>query len=273
MDLTALVEHALAEDIGPGDVTTDSCVPEDAQGEGVIDAGADLVVSGQLAAAEVFRQLSARYEAVASDGAHVTPGTVIGRASGPLRSLLTGERLALNFLMHLSGIATQTSRVVQGAGALRVVDTRKTTPLLRALEKAAVVHGGGHNHRFALYDAVLIKDNHITAAGGVRAAISATRQAASGLDIQVEVETLDQLREAIDAGADAVLLDNMNNDQLAAAIAVAGGRVMVEASGNMNAERIASLQHHGLDRVSMGGLIHQARWVDLSMTLQARPTP
>jgi len=270
MDLTELVAAGLAEDVGPGDVTTDSCVAADALGSGRIQAKAPVVVSGHGPAKEVFRQLGAGYTPVVPDGHAVASGTIIATVSGPLRALLTGERLALNFLMHLSGIATHTADVIREAGELRVVDTRKTTPLLRALEKAAVVHGGGHNHRFALYDAVLIKDNHITAADGVRAAIERTREQAPDLEIQVEVETLDQLRVAIDAGTDAVLLDNMDDAQIAAAIALADGRVMLEASGNMNAARIAGLRGMGLDRVSMGGLIHQARWVDLSMRIDAR---
>ena len=216
----------------------------------------------------MFRQVGVSYCSLVDDGLPASQGTPIATASGLLRGLLTGERLALNFLMHLSGIATHTARTVQEAGSLRVVDTRKTTPLLRSLEKAAVVHGGGHNHRFGLYDAVLIKDNHISAAGGLVAAIRQARCSDADIRIQIEVETLNQLREAIEAGADEVLLDNMDNDTLRAAVALARGRVLLEASGNMNAARIGQLRDIGLDRVSMGGLIHQSRWVDLSMKME-----
>lgn len=267
MDLRTLVASALAEDIGTGDITTNSCVAADAQGSARILAKAPLVVSGHTVATEVFAQLSAHYRPMVDDGDSVTTGTVIAEVSGPLRSLLTGERLALNFLMHLSGIATHTAHTISHAGALKIVDTRKTTPLLRRLEKAAVRHGGGHNHRFALYDAVLIKDNHIAASGGLRIAIARTRAAAPDLQIQVEVEDLTQLAEAIEAGADAVLLDNMNNATLERAVQQANGRVLLEASGNMDAARIAELKEFGLDRVSMGGLVHQSRWVDLSMKM------
>jgi nicotinate-nucleotide pyrophosphorylase (carboxylating) len=267
MDLSTLVRSALAEDIGTGDITTESCVAADALGKARIIAKAAIVLSGHVVATEVFAQLNAQYHPVIHDGDSVNAGAVIAEVSGPLRSLLTGERLALNFLMHLSGIATHTAHTIARAGALKVVDTRKTTPLLRRLEKAAVRHGGGHNHRFALYDAVLIKDNHIAAAGGLQVAIARTRAAAPDLQIQVEVEDLTQLAEAIEAGADAVLLDNMNNATLKLAVQQADGRVMLEASGNMDAARIAQLKDIGLDRVSMGGLIHQATWVDLSMKM------
>jgi len=267
MDLQAIVTAALAEDIRGGDVTTNSCVDADADGAAVIRAKQEVVVSGHRAASEVFTQMGVRYTAVVQDGHKATEGIIIARAEGPLRGLLTGERLALNFLMHLSGIATHTAQTVRAAGSLKVVDTRKTTPLLRELEKAAVAHGGGHNHRFGLYDAVLIKDNHIAAAGGLKRAVSRTRTEAPELRIQVEVETLEQLQSAIEAGVDEVLLDNMDNQTLARAVELSAGRVLLEASGNMTAERIATLKGLGLDRVSMGGLIHQSRWVDLSMKM------
>jgi nicotinate-nucleotide pyrophosphorylase (carboxylating) len=180
--------------------------------------------------------------------------------------LLIGERVALNFLMRLSGIATHTREAIARARELRVVDTRKTTPLHRALEKHAVCMGGAANHRFALYDAVLIKENHITAAGGVAAAVNAARTAVEGrFGIQVEVENLDELEEALQAGADSILLDNMDDATLARAVQQTRGRAMLEASGGITTERLPRLDGIGLDRVSMGGLIHQARWVDLSM--------
>ena len=167
MDLEALVRATLAEDVGPGDVTTDAVVDPARRGTARVVAKQRLVVSGQRAAAEVFRQAGAAWTSLVPDGQGVDPGTVVGTVEGPLAALLRGERCALNFLMHLSGIATHTRSVVDSAAGLRVVDTRKTTPLLRALEKEAVRHGGAANHRFSLFDGVLIKDNHIVAAGGI----------------------------------------------------------------------------------------------------------
>jgi len=268
MTLVELVAAALAEDIGGGDVTTLACVAADANAAARIHARQELVVSGQGVAEEVFRALGATYTPLLGDGAIAVMGADLGRVEGPARALLTGERVALNFLMRLCGIATHTRSVVARSGGLRVLDTRKTTPLHRELEKAAVRHGGGHNHRFGLHDGVLIKDNHLVAAGGVAAAISRARGAVHHLmKIEVEVESLAQLEEAIGAGTDAVLLDNMDDASLRAAVLLNGGRVWLEASGNMNADRISALAGIGLDAVSMGGLVHQARWVDLSMTV------
>ena len=275
----SLIDQALREDLGQaGDITTDAIVPSKARAVATFVARGDGRVAGTFVAKRVFETLSedVSFNTLVEDGADVRAGEPIARVSGKARAILSGERTALNFLGHLSGIATLTRRYKNAIGRTppEIVATRKTTPGLRALEKYSVRCGGGGTHRYGLYDAVLIKDNHIAIAGGLREAVERARVNTGHLvKIQVEVDTLAQLEELLAVGADAVLLDNMNNDQLAAAIAVAGGRVMVEASGNMNAERIASLQHHGLDRVSMGGLIHQARWVDLSMTLQARPTP
>lgn len=266
MTLEELVRRSLDEDVGPGDVTTNSCVAADSQSVGWIEARQTLVVSGLQPAAEVFRQMGVEFRPKVRDGDRVEPMQRIAEVSGPSRSVLTGERLALNFLMRLSGIATHTAVAVAAAsGRIDVVDTRKTTPLHRRLEKDAVVHGGAKNHRFALYDAILIKDNHIRAAGGVARAIQNAREAAPNLRIQCEVENLAELQEAIDSGAHSVLLDNMNNEELLACVKLAAGRVETEASGGMTPERIAGLVELGLDRVSVGGLIHQARWVDFSL--------
>jgi nicotinate-nucleotide pyrophosphorylase (carboxylating) len=265
MTLPELVRLALAEDVGTGDLTTEAVVG-DGRGSARIYAKEKLVVSGQAAAAEVFRQLGAAYTVVVPDGAEAD-GTV-ATVEGPLRALLTGERLALNFLMRLCGVATHTRDVVRRAPGLPVLDTRKTTPLLRALEKAAVRHGGGRNHRMALYDGVMIKDNHIVAAGGIPQAVARARAVAHPLlKIEVEVESLDELRVALDAGADVVLLDNMDDATLAEAVRVNAGRAKLEASGGLTPERVARLATIGVDWVSMGGLIHQARWVDLSMRI------
>ena len=266
ISLSELVRLSLAEDIGPGDLTTRATVPPTAAGEARIYAKEALVVSGQDAAVEVFGQLGVRYDVLAPDGASVEPGTDIGWAVGPLASIITAERVALNFLMRLSGVATHVRRCTDGITGLDVLDTRKTTPLHRALEKAAVRHGGGKNHRFGLFDGVLIKDNHIVAAGGLREAVRRARAAAHPLlRVEVEVETLEELEWALEAGADVVLLDNMDDDLLRRAVAVTARRARLEASGNMTAERVRRLAGIGVDQVSMGGLIHQSRWVDLSL--------
>ncbi len=272
MQLRELVRLALEEDVGPGDRTTEACVPADALGEARILAKADLVVCGHQEAAEVFRQVGADYAVRVEEGAPVSPGTVVACVSGRARALLTGERVALNFLMKLSGIATHTRSVVAAAAGLRVVDTRKTSPLLRAPERRAVRVGGGANHRFALYDGILIKDNHIAAAGGITAAVRAAREAAHHLlRIEVEVEDAAEAAEAVAAGADVVLLDNMSDAEMAAIVDSHRGRVLFEASGNLTAERLARFPAIGIDVASMGGLIHQARWADLSMKWGREP--
>ena len=269
MNLAELVRLALDEDLGPGDVTATATIAAAAQGVAVVTARQALVLSGSEPAQEAFRQQGVTWQALHSDGDPVAAGTPVARVEGPLRGRLGAERVALNFLMRLSGVATHTAAVLAHADGLRVVDTRKSTPLLRRLEKAAVRHGGGGNHRFGLFDGVLIKENHILGAGGVARAVGLARASAHHLlRVQIEVETLAQLVQAIDAGADAVLLDNMDDATLAQAVAIAGGRVILEASGNMDAGRIAALSGLGLDQVSMGGLIHQARWADLSLRVE-----
>lgn len=266
--LQDLVARALAEDVGQGDITTESCVPADRVGSGRITAKQALVVCGHAEAAEVFAQLGAAYAPQVAEGSRVQPGTVVAAVRGPLRSLLTGERVALNFLMSLSGIATHTRAAVEAAPGLRLVDTRKTAPLLRGPQRRAVKVGGGSNHRFALYDGILIKDNHIVAAGGIAQAVQAARaQAHHLLRIEVEVETEDQADEAVAAGAEVLLLDNMDDSTMARIIDRHRGRALFEASGNMSAARLPAMKALGVDVVSMGGLIHQARWVDLSMRL------
>lgn len=282
MQLDALVRLALDEDLGPGDLTTSACVDPTAPGLGTIFAKQALTVSGLPAVSEVFRQVAARRGAtavvrhVAAEGERVPRGALITEIDAPLAVLLEGERAALNFLMKLSGIATHVRAYTDAAqGKVGVVDTRKTTPVLRALEKAAVRHGGARNHRFALYDGVMVKENHIAAVGGITAAVRAIRATVHHLvKVEVEVTSLDELDEALAAGADAILLDNMDDDGLAAAVARARAvrpDVVLEASGNMTPERIARIRELGLDLVSAGGLIHQATWVDLSMDVRAVP--
>ncbi len=269
MDARELVRKALEEDVGPGDRTTEAIVPADLTASGTVIAKQTLVVAGHDEAGEVFDQLGADYVAVVGEGTEVTPGTTVARVEGKARALLTGERVALNFLMRLSGIATHTRAAIRRAGSVTVVDTRKTTPLHRASERRAVRAGGAANHRFALYDAILVKNNHIDIAGGITAAMERARANTHHLmKIEIEVRTLDELDEALAAGAEAILLDNMDDGDLRAAVARVGGRAILEASGNMDAERIAGLADSGLDLVSMGGLVHQARWVDLSLRIE-----
>ncbi len=268
LSLPELVRLSLAEDVGPGDVTTLATVDPSLTGRARVYAKQDLIVCGNAAAAEVFRQVGATWTSALPDGALAAPGQDIGHVDGPLASILTGERCALNFLMRLSGIATHVHTCVEGIAGIDVLDTRKTTPLHRALEKHAVRCGGARSHRFGLFDGVLIKDNHIVAAGGITAAVARARAHAHALlKIEVEVESLDELHEALAAGADTILLDNMDDATLREAVAITAGRARLEASGNMTAERIRRLVGMGIDQVSMGGLIHQARWADLSLRI------
>ncbi|WP_416067422.1 carboxylating nicotinate-nucleotide diphosphorylase [Rhizobium sp. ZK1] len=266
-----LVRAALAEDLGlAGDITSAAVIPEDHRSTVVMAARQPGVVAG-LDAAELAFQLVDPAIAVKrhlSDGAAVQPGSVIATIEGPSRGLLTGERTALNFLGHLSGIATVTAGIVQAIRDTRasVVCTRKTTPGLRALEKYAVRAGGGMNHRFALHDAVLIKDNHVAIAGGVSQAI---RRAKGGIGhmvkIEVEVDTLDQLHEAMGEGVDAVLLDNMTPDQLRQAVDIVAGRAITEASGRVTPTTAPAIAASGVDLISVGWLTHSAPVLDIGL--------
>ncbi len=275
MDLEALVRSFLAEDVGDGDVTTDATVPAQTRARGVIAAKQDGVLSGLEPAAAVFRALDPALELTphAADGDRVRPGTRVLEVSGGARAILTGERTALNLLQRLSGVATTTShhaQAVLGTGA-RVIDTRKTTHGLRLLEKQAVVHGGGHNHRIGLFDMVLIKDNHIAAAGGITAAIEAARAHAPGLPLECEVTDLEQLAEALEAGAPIVLLDNMSPAQLREAVTVVAGRAETEASGGVNLRTVREIAETGVTYVSVGALTHSAPALDLNLTLERLP--
>ena len=266
-----VVLAALAEDIGAGDVTTDATVAADAVGTADLLLKEEGVVCGLRAAETAFRALDPeiRFEAFASDGDLVEPHAVVARVTGSERAILTAERVALNFLGRLSGIATLTRRYVdaiEGTGAA-VLDTRKTTPGLRALEKYAVAVGGGRNHRFGLDDAVLIKDNHIRAAGSIGAALELVR-GATDLPVEVECDTLAQVAEALDAGVDAILLDNMSLDELRAAVGVVDGRARLEASGGVTLETIGAIAETGVDEISVGALTHSARSLDVSLELR-----
>jgi nicotinate-nucleotide pyrophosphorylase (carboxylating) len=275
MDYRAFAARAVDEDLGPGDLTTESTIPVEWVGSGRVLAKQDLVVCGHDLAAAIFDDVGRRYGAVAHyepllpDGTQVKKGTYIADIKGSLRVIIVGERPALNSLMKLCGIATHTRSFVDVAGdGLRVVDTRKTTPLWRDLEKYAVRCGGAHNHRRGLYDGVMIKDNHICAVGSMTEAVRRVRENVHHLvRIEVEARTLDEVDEALSTDAEVILLDNMDDDMLREAVARARATrpVLLEASGNMNAERVARLAEIGVDIVSAGALIHQARWVDLSL--------
>ena len=261
---------ALREDIGTGDVTTLSTVPEATVVSGRFIAKEAGVVCGLPVAARVFELVdpAVGFNPRASDGDAVGEGAVIAEISGPARGVLTGERVALNFLQRLSGIATQTRRLVEAVRGTKagIADTRKTTPGLRALEKYAVRTGGGVNHRFNLSDGVLIKDNHIRAAGGIKKAVEAARRSAPHtLRIEVEVEDLDMLDEALRCGADIVMLDNMSIEEMAEAVGRVGGRALVEASGNMGEKDLAKVAATGVDLISVGALTHSVRAMDISL--------
>jgi nicotinate-nucleotide pyrophosphorylase (carboxylating) len=268
-----LVRTALLEDLGrAGDITADAIVPADRQASLVLRARQPGVVAGLDIARCAFQLVNPaiRLTVERPDGSVVAPGDVIAAIEGPARGLLTGERTALNFLCHLSGVATATASLVSAAQGTkaRIVCTRKTTPGLRTLEKYAVRAGGGSNHRFGLDDAVLIKDNHIAVAGGIAPALRAARaQAGHLVKIEVEVDTLEQLEEAIAAGPDAVLLDNMLPDQLRAAVKLVAGRAVTEASGGITSDTIAEIAETGVDMISSGWLTHSAPALDLALDI------
>jgi len=268
-----LIRHALSEDIGSGDVTTQAVIPEETRGSARIIAKEPLVVAGTQVAQRVFLLVdpSLKVRIPQQDGSHARPGDVLLEVSGGVSAMLMAERTAVNFLQRLSGIATLTRAFVDRVAgtSARIADTRKTTPGWRLLEKAAVRAGGGCNHRFGLYDGVLIKDNHIAAVGGVGPAVAAIRRKIPHtLKIEVEVETLDQLDEAIAVGADAVLLDNMAPSVMVEAVRRAGGRLTLEASGGISLDNVKEVAETGVDLISVGALTHSARAVDISMEIE-----
>jgi nicotinate-nucleotide pyrophosphorylase (carboxylating) len=274
-DIRELVARALLEDLGSGDVTAEAVVPEDASGRATIMQKEPGVLFGLDAGAEVFRQAGAGElgeRAGEGDWRDDVPVTV-ATAAGPARALLAAERTALNLLCHLSGVATLTARFVrkiEGTGA-RILDTRKTTPGLRALEKAAVTAGGGSNHRMGLFDAILIKENHAALAGGVGEAVRRARDAQPELPVEVECRNLDEVREGAGAGADRLLLDNMSPAELREAVAAAresGEGPELEASGGVTLDTVAEIAATGVDYVSVGAVTHSAPALDLSMTVE-----
>ena len=272
MELTSVdIRTWLAEDVGAGDVTSAAVIDEDAVCQARIVVKESGVVCGLDVAAAAFGELGARLQPVAADGDRVEPGPV-ARVDGPARAVLTGERLALNLLGRLSGIATLTRRYVdaiEGTGAT-ILDTRKTTPGLRELEKHAVRCGGGTNHRLGLFDGVLIKDNHLRLVPTIGEAVARARDA--GLPVEVECDTLDQVVEALDAGADRILLDNMSPDELRAAVAHVGGRAELEASGGVTLESVREIAETGVDFISVGALTHSVIVFDIGMDLSPHPS-
>ena len=265
------VRRALAEDLGWGDLTTEATVSPDASARGVILAKSPCVIAGLDVASEAFRQLD---PAVAihvrrPDGQRCEPGDIVAEVRGAAAAMLTAERTALNFIQRMSGIATVTRRYVDAAaGGIIILDTRKTTPTLRALEKYAVRAGGGENHRASLDDAILIKDNHIRLAGGVEEAVRRMKAAGHQMPIEVEAQSLDDVDAAVRAGVDVILLDNLTLEQVREAVKRIGGRAKIEVSGGVTLDRIPELARTGADYVSIGALTHSAQAADLSFELE-----
>ncbi|MCJ2542398.1 carboxylating nicotinate-nucleotide diphosphorylase [Thermostichus vulcanus] len=272
-----IIKNALQEDIGPGDVTSEAICTPDHIGQAVMRTKEACVVAGVPIAQMVFATLDNEIEEIefvpqVCDGDRLVPGQTIAEIKGRLRTILMGERTALNLLQRLSGIATLTARyveAVQGFSA-KILDTRKTAPGLRILEKYAVYVGGGHNHRIGLYDGILIKSNHIRAAGGVVAAIErARRYAPIMLKIEVEVKNLAELREALQAGVDRVMLDNMSTEEMRQAVQMTEGRVPLEASGGVSLDNVRQIAATGVDFISVGALTHSAKAIDMHLEVLA----
>jgi nicotinate-nucleotide pyrophosphorylase (carboxylating) len=268
-----LLDLALAEDIGPGDVTSDLVIPASARGRARIEARAALTVCGLFVVGEVMRAVDPdiRFESRAEEGGSLETGEVLMRLEGPLRGILAAERTALNFLGRLCGIATLTRHYVNAAAHTdcQIVDTRKTVPGWRALDKFAVVCGGGTNHRFALYDGILLKDNHVAAAGGVEAAVKAALVGnADGMRVQVEVESLEDAEKACGAGADFLLLDNQSPAQVRAIVDRLGHRAQLEASGGITLENLKEYAETGVHRISLGALTHSAPAADVALEIE-----
>ncbi len=268
-EVDAVLELALREDIGSGDVTTDSIVPEDAVLTGEIRAKGSGVVSGMGLSCAVFRKLDpdCAWEEIVHDGDRVSPGDALARVTGRSRAILSAERTALNILQKMSGISTLTSLFVEAVAdsGVKIKDTRKTLPGLRWISKYAVAAGGGHNHRAGLYDGVLIKDNHIKAAGGIAAAVAKAREGV-GEDFPVEVETktMEQVKEAVSCGADVIMLDNMDIAEIEEAVIFIDRRALVEVSGGITLENVKEMARSGVDFISVGALTHSAPCLDIS---------
>lgn len=270
-DILAAIQTALAQDIGGGDITSESIIPPDAAAHGQISAKQSGVVAGLDVGRAVFASVDPRIDFVpqASEGARVEKRQALAQASGPARSLLVAERTALNFLGRMSGIATLTRQFVDAVVGTHAVilDTRKTAPGLRQVDKLAVARGGGQNHRMGLHDMILIKDNHVDFAGGLVEAVRRARAARPDVDLEIEARTLNDVREALDLDVHRILLDNMSLDMLVAAVQVAAGRAKLEASGNVTLETVRAIAETGVDFISVGALTHSSRTFDISFDL------
>lgn len=271
-DISSFIAEALREDIGPGDITTEALIPRGLKGRAEIIAKERLILAGIDVAREVFGQVDpdTSFTAGHADGSELLPGAVIATVSGELVALLTAERLTLNLMQRLSGIATLTREYVRRIEdtIAMIVDTRKTTPGLRALEKYAVRIGGGKNHRFGLFDGILIKDNHIAAVGNIKEAIRRAREKAPHtLKIEVETEGIEQVKEALAAGADIIMLDNMDINTMRDAIKMIDGKALIEASGGVNLGNVRQIAETGVDFISVGAITHSARAMDISMEI------
>lgn len=269
-----IIEKALREDIGSGDVTTEAICEPDQMGKAVIRTKEPCVIAGVLVVQMVFETLDSqlRFTSRVRDGDRLHAGQIIAELDGRLRTILTGERTALNFLQRLSGIATLTARYVEAVKdfSVKILDTRKTAPGLRILDKYAVRVGGGRNHRMGLYDGVLIKTNHIRAAGGIVKAIErARRSAPTTLTIEVEVKNLKELQEALDAGADIIMLDNMSLEEMRQAVKITHGRALLEASGGVTLENVREIAATGVDFISVGALTHSVKAIDMHLEVLA----
>lgn len=268
-----IVEQVLLEDIGTGDITSDSIVPYDLKAKGIIKTSEEGVVAGLDIAHLIFKKLDPEiiFQEKIKDGVKVARGKVLAEISGSARTILKGERVALNFLQRMSGIATITSKFCQEVKdfPVRIVDTRKTTPGLRVLEKYAVLMGGGYNHRFGLYDAVLIKDNHIAVAGGIKSAVNSVRkQISHTVKIEVEVENLSQLQEALEMKVDIVMLDNMELETMKEAVKIVKGKALIEASGGITLKKVREIAQTGVDLISVGALTHSVKSLDIGMEIK-----
>ena len=267
-----IIEQALLEDIGTGDITTESIIPSNLKAKGIMKTSEEGVVAGLYISCLVFKKLDSEicFQPKIKDGNKILPGEILAEITGPALTILKGERVALNFLQRMSGIATITSKFCQEVKdfPVRIVDTRKTTPGLRILEKYAVHMGGGYNHRFGLYDAVLIKDNHIAVAGGIKSAVNSVRkQISHTVKIEVEVENLSQLQEALEMKVDIVMLDNMSLDMMREAVNIAKGKVLIEASGGITLDNVREVAQTGVDLISIGALTHSVKSLDISMEI------
>lgn len=272
--IKSVIDYALKEDIGNGDITTNSLIPLDLQTKATMVAKSTGVIAGLAIAEYVFRTLSAdiTWKALVNDGDKVSKGDHILEISGSYRALLTGERVALNFLQRMSGIATMTANYVDTLKGYKtkILDTRKTVPGLRLLDKYAVMMGGGTNHRIGLYDMVLIKDNHIKIAGGITNAVSQIKKnLPDGIKIEVETTTIEEVHEALANGVDIIMLDNMSNSTMAECVRIIDGQAKVEASGNMTMDRLKEVAATGVDFISIGALTHSVAAFDISMNIES----